>query len=47
MGGGEPKQFTKFTSGRIFDFDWSADGKQLLLARGETNSDIVLLSHLR
>ena len=47
VGGGEPKQFTKFTSGRIFDFDWSADGKQLLLARGETNSDVVLLSHLR
>src|SRR5260370_12693570 len=44
VGGGEPKQFTKFTSGRIFDFDWSADGKQLLLARGETNSDVVLLS---
>ena len=44
--GGEPKQFTKFTSGRIFDFDWSADGKQLVLTRGETSSDVVLLSHL-
>jgi Tol biopolymer transport system component len=47
VAGGEPKQFTKFTSGRIFDFDWSADGKQLLLARGDTSSNIVLLSHLR
>ena len=45
--GGEPQQFTKFTSGRIFDFDWSPDGKQLLLVRGETTSDAVLLSHLR
>jgi DNA-binding winged helix-turn-helix (wHTH) protein/Tol biopolymer transport system component len=44
---GEPKQFTTFTSGRIFDFDWSADGKQLLLARGDISSDVVLLSHLR
>jgi Tol biopolymer transport system component/DNA-binding winged helix-turn-helix (wHTH) protein len=45
--GGEPKQFTQFTSGRIFDFDWSADGKQLLLARGDASSDVVLLSNLR
>jgi Tol biopolymer transport system component len=47
LAGGEPRQFTKFSSGRIFDFDWSADGKQLLLTRGETSSDVVLLSHLR
>jgi Tol biopolymer transport system component len=46
IAGGEPRQFTKFTSGRIFDFDWSADGKQLLLARGEISSDAVLLSNL-
>jgi len=47
VAGGEPQQFTKFSSGRIFDFGWSADGKQLLLARGETSSNVVLLSHLR
>jgi DNA-binding winged helix-turn-helix (wHTH) protein len=47
MAGGEPQQFTKFNSGRVFDFDWSTEGKQLLLARGETSSDVVLLSHLR
>jgi WD40 repeat protein len=47
MAGGEPRQFTQFTSGRIFDFDWSADGKQLLLARGETSSDVVLISNFR
>ena len=45
--GSEPKQFTHFTSGRIFDFDWSADGKQLLLARGDTSSDVVLISNFR
>lgn len=44
MDGGPPKQFTKFTSGRIFDFDWSADGKQLLIARGDTTSDAILIS---
>lgn len=47
VAGGEPKQLTKFTSGRISDFDWSTDGKQLLLARGDTSSNVVLLSHLR
>jgi len=45
--GGPPHQVTRFTSGRIFDFNWTADGKQLLLARGEVTSDVVLLSNLR
>lgn len=47
LAGGPPKQITNFTSGRIFDFNWTADGKQLLLSRGEINSDAVLLSNLR
>jgi hypothetical protein len=42
--GGEPKQLTKFSSGRIFDFNWTADGKNLMVSRGETMSDVVLLS---
>lgn len=45
--GGLPHQLTKFTSGHIFDFNWTPDGKQLLLARGQVASDIVLLSNLR
>ena len=45
--GGEPQQFTKFSSSRIFDFDWSTDGKQLVVTRGDFSSDVVLLSHLR
>ena len=47
VAGGEPHQSTKFSSGRIFDFDWSSDGKQLVLTRGDFSSDVVLLSHLR
>lgn len=46
LAGGAPKQFTKFSSGRIFDFNWSADHKNLLLARGDISSDVVLLSNL-
>ena len=45
--GGAPRQITNFTSGRIFDFSWTRDGKQLLLAKGETTSDVVLISNFR
>ena len=47
LAGGSPKQITNFTSGRIFDFNWSQDGKHLLTSRGEITSDVVLLSNLR
>ncbi len=42
--GGKPKQVTDFKSGRIFSFDWTRDGRKLIVARGESNSDIVLLT---
>jgi hypothetical protein len=38
---------TDFTSGQIFDFGWSRDGKQLLLAKGENTSDVLLISNFR
>ena len=47
LAGGPPHQLTKFTAGKIFDFNWSTDGRQLLLSRGEVTSDVVLLSNLR
>jgi len=47
LAGGVPRQITKFTSGHIFDFNWTVDGKRLLLTRGEVSSDVVLLSNLR
>lgn len=45
--GGKPRKLTTFSSGRIFDFHWSLDGKRLLLTRGEVSSDAVLISYLR
>jgi Tol biopolymer transport system component len=42
--GGPPKQLTDFKEGRIYEFDWSRDGKQLVLSRGVENSDVVLIS---
>jgi Tol biopolymer transport system component len=45
--GGPPRPVTNFTSGHIFDFAWTHDGKQLLLAKGEETSDVVLVSNFR
>jgi eukaryotic-like serine/threonine-protein kinase len=47
LAGGKRKQLTKFTSGRIFDFNWSSDHRRLLLTRGDVTSDVILLSGLR
>jgi Tol biopolymer transport system component/DNA-binding winged helix-turn-helix (wHTH) protein len=43
---GLPRQVTNFTSGQIFSFDWSSDGKRLYVARGSVSSDIVLITKL-
>lgn len=42
--GGPPKPLTAFSSGIIYYFDWSRDGKWLALARGAQTNDLVLLS---
>jgi Tol biopolymer transport system component len=47
LAGGEPNQLTKFTSGLIFDFNWSSDQTKLLLARGTISSDVILLRKVR
>nr|MBA2525884.1 PD40 domain-containing protein [Pyrinomonadaceae bacterium] len=47
LDGTPPKQLTNFKSDEIFRFDWSADGKQLVLARGTTTSDVVLIRDFR
>jgi len=43
----KPKQLTHFNSGEIFDFSWTADHEHLLMTRGQSKRDVVLLSHLR
>lgn len=47
INGDAPRQLTTFQSDRIFFFDWSHDGKQLLVARGLVASDVVLISNFR
>jgi Tol biopolymer transport system component len=47
LDGGEAKQVTNFTSQGISSYAWSADGKQLVVARTTFKSDIVLISDVR
>ncbi|MGD0404025.1 MAG: protein kinase [Candidatus Acidiferrales bacterium] len=47
LAGGPLVQVTNFTSGLIFDFAWTRDGKDLLLAKGERTSDVILISNFR
>src|SRR5579863_6279051 len=47
LDGHPPRQVTNFTDGTIFNFAWSPDGKQLFLARGAINSDVVLINNVK
>ena len=38
-----PKQLTDFKTDQIYNFAWLPDGKQLVLARGTTTSDVILI----
>jgi Tol biopolymer transport system component/DNA-binding winged helix-turn-helix (wHTH) protein len=45
LSGGEPKQFTDFNSEMIFNFAVSPDGKRLVLSRGETKVNVVMIKN--
>jgi Tol biopolymer transport system component len=47
INGDAPRQLTTFKSDRIFSFEWSREGKLLLVARGMVASDVVLISNFR
>jgi hypothetical protein len=38
---------TRFTSGDLLDFAWSADGARLAIVQATTTNDIVLFRGLR
>ena len=44
LGEGPEKQLTHFTSGIIWDFRYSFDGKSVVLVRGSRQSDVVLFT---
>ena len=45
--GGAQRRLTNFDAERIFSFAWSPDGKQLAVARGQYNRQIVLIEDFR
>jgi Tol biopolymer transport system component len=47
LDGGRHKQLTDFKSEQIYSFDWSLDGKQLLVLRGTLSSDAVIISNYK
>ena len=47
LAGDEARPITHFKSGNVYDFDWSTDGKQLFLRRGEAATDVVLITNFK
>ncbi len=45
LDGGNPKQISSFKGERIFGFDISPDGRQIVFLRGAINSDVVMISN--
>jgi hypothetical protein len=45
--GSSPIQVTNFKADSILNFFWSHDGKQLVISRDVTNTDIVLIKDFR
>ncbi len=43
LDGAPPLPLTDFKSGKIFNFAWSKDGKNLFIVRGITNNDLILI----
>jgi serine/threonine protein kinase/Tol biopolymer transport system component len=47
LDGTAPKQLTNFTDQFIGSFDWTSDGKTMVLVRGDNIRDVVLISNFR
>jgi serine/threonine protein kinase len=43
LDGGTPTALTDFKSGRILNFAWNTDGSDLIISRGNTNNDLILI----
>jgi Tol biopolymer transport system component/predicted Ser/Thr protein kinase len=47
LAGGEAEPVTRFESGHVLDFDWSTDGGQLFMLRGDFTTDVILITDYR
>ncbi len=43
LDGKSKKQLTKFNAGRIFNYAWAKDGKQIYISRGTINYEMILI----
>ena len=43
--GGDAKKITNFSADKIFSFDWSKEGKNIVLSRGVMRSDLILMEN--
>lgn len=43
LDGGEPTQITNFKDSQIFSYDWTRDGKRLVISRGNTIGDAIII----
>lgn len=47
LDGGAPKQLTDFKQGGIWRREWTRDGKQVAIVRGESSYDVVTITDFR
>ena len=47
LDGGKPVQLTSFNDSEIFWYDWSRDGRQIVMTRGVMLNDVVLIKNLQ
>jgi Tol biopolymer transport system component len=47
LDGGQTVQLTNFNDSQIFGFDWSRDGRQIVMTRGVLLNDVVLIRNLQ
>lgn len=45
--GGAPKQLTDFKQNGIYRREWTRDGKQVAIVRGETTNDVVMITDFK
>lgn len=47
LDGGSPKQLTFIAAGQIYGYDFTRDGKNLAVSRGNSSSDVVMISNFK
>ena len=47
LSGDAPKQLTNLSTGAIWNFAYSRDGKRIIFSRGNTFVDVVLIKNFR